>query len=82
MRGFLGMIYPIAGEKRPNAYFNSWPSRSLMINSFWGLDKAEALPPNYVQTGPLTKSSDSLIENFKEKDMDLYLWMNKAYEDN
>jgi hypothetical protein len=76
------MMYPIAKEKRTLAYKYSWSSRSIMINSFWGLDKAEALPPNYVQTGPLTKSSDSLIENFKEKDMDLYLWMNKAYEDN
>jgi len=62
------MMYPIAKEKRTLAYKYSWSSRSIMIN--------------YVQTGPLTKSSDSLIENFKEKDMDLYLWMNKAYEDN
>jgi hypothetical protein len=76
------MLTPFAVEKRPLAYYNSWPTRSFLINSFWGLDQAEAISPNFIHTGPLTKSSDSCIEDFKQKDMDLYLWMNKAQDQN
>lgn len=49
-----------------------------MINSFWGLDKAQSLPPNYVLTGPLTKSPENLVQSLKEKDLDLYQWLEEA----
>jgi len=49
-----------------------------LINSFWGLDTAESVPPNYIHTGPLSKAPEKLMEDFLKKDPDLYEWMNKA----
>ena len=68
-------------EKRIYDYVNGFGRRSVLINSFWGLDKAESLPPNFVHTGPLTKPPGSLMEDFKKKDIDLFEWMNKAQQE-
>lgn len=63
-------------------YFRSWVERPLLINSFWGLDRAQSLPPNYFLTGPLSKPSHKLMDDFERKDPDLLKWMDKALEDN
>lgn len=82
MRGFLRMVVPHAAlEKREAEYINSFHRRSCLINSFWGLDPAESVPPNFVHTGPLSRPAETLMEDFKTKDNDLLEWMNKALED-
>ena len=67
--------------KRTVDYWRSFATRTVLINSFWGLDQAEAISPNFVHTGPLDKPPGELMEDFKRKDMELYEWMNKALED-
>jgi hypothetical protein len=71
-------MIPHAGEPHVIDYIYSFGRRSVLINSFWGLDKGEALPPNYVLTGPMGKNPADLMEDFKKKDMSLFEWMNKA----
>lgn len=65
-------------EKRISDYILSFNERSVLINSFWGLDKSESISPNFVHTGPLTKPPETLMEDFKRKDSDLLEWMDKA----
>ena len=38
------------------------------------------MPPNIVVTGPLIKSSDVLMEEFKQKDPKLFEWMEDALQ--
>ena len=76
------MVVPYAAlEKREALYIKSFHKRSCLINSFWGLDPAESVPPNFVHTGPLSRPAETLMEDFKTKDNDLFEWMNKALED-
>ena len=60
---------------------NSFNKRTILLNSFWGLEKAQAFPPNYVVTGPLYKPQGDLLPILNEKDETLFNWMNKAVED-
>ena len=61
-------------------FYKRHNERSVIINSFWGIEKCESVPPNIVFTGPLVKPSESLMEDFEKKDKDLFEWMNKAYD--
>lgn len=60
------------------AYYESFPKRLLLINSFWGLDKAMAVPPNWIPTGPLFRPPADLLPILKEKNEELFNWMNEA----
>jgi hypothetical protein len=53
----------------------------VLINSFWGFEKAMELPPNYVMTGPLMKPAGDLLPILEEKDQGLFEWLNKAEKD-
>ena len=68
-------------EKRNVEWDRISNRRAVLVNSFWGLDKGESIPPNFVMTGPMSKPPDQAIEDFKEKDNDLFEWMNKAQEE-
>lgn len=60
-------------------------SRRILINSFWGIDPAAALPPNMTLTGPLAKPKSvdpkENEENLLKKDKSCYDFMTKALKD-
>ena len=51
----------------------------VILNTFWGLEKPQSLPPNFVVTGPLFTPSDSLLPQLIEKDKALYDWLEAAH---
>ena len=52
------------------------PNNNLAIlSTFWGLEKPQALPPNFVVVGPLYTPPDKLLPNLIEKDKGLYEWL-------
>lgn len=64
-------------------YFLSWNSkRMVLINSFWGLDQAFTIPPNYVLTGPLSLPQGQLLSDLETKHPDLFKWLEEARESN
>ena len=52
----------------------------VILNTFWGLEKAIALPPNFVVTGPLFTPPDKCLPVLMEKDRELYDWLQKAHD--
>ena len=42
-------------------------NRIVLVNSFFGFEKACALPPNVNLTGPLVQPSPQLLEDLSEK---------------
>jgi hypothetical protein len=42
-------------------YNKKLPSRIHLMNSFWGFDTAQPLPPNIILTGPLMKEDGDLL---------------------
>ena len=51
-----------------------------MFNSFFGLEKPVCLPPNFKLIGSLDKEPSDLIESLKQKDMNLYNWLEDALD--
>lgn len=43
----------------------------MIVNSYFGLDKPVALPPNVTLTGPLVKMDDSLLTDLAKKAPDI-----------
>ena len=43
-------------------------SRLMIMNTFWGLDRPQALPPNMILTGPISRPVSNLLESLKTKD--------------
>jgi len=39
----------------------SYNKRAVLFNSFWGLDEAHSIPPNYTLTGPLCPPQEDLL---------------------
>ena len=68
--------------KKAGEFNNSFNRRTVVINSFFGLEKPIAMPPNFVVTGPLTKPQGDLLSILKQKDEALFDWMNAAETDN
>ena len=46
-------------------------SRLMIMNTFWGLDRPQALPPNYILTGPISRPFGNLTEALKTKDPEI-----------
>lgn len=46
-----------------------------MYASFWGFEKAQAIPPNIVLTGPCMKPAVDYMKVLEEKDKSLFDWM-------
>ena len=56
--------------------YQSLLKRVCLVNTFFGLDDAQNLPPNFVVTGPLTKRAELLYPNgLQAKDDKLFSWM-------
>lgn len=53
-----------------------------MINSYFGLEKPLCLPPNFKLIGNINKEPTQLVEALKQKDMDLYNWLEDAVTKN
>jgi len=53
-----------------------------MYASFWGFERAQAVPPNVVLIGPCLKPASDYLKDLEAKDKELFDWMNKAKEDN
>ena len=53
-----------------------WNKRTIMYNSFFGFEKAQAIPPNVVLTGPVSKPASDLLRVLEQKDNTLFEWMN------
>ena len=52
--------------------------RVCCFNSFWGLERAQCIPPNFKLVGSLNKPQNALIERLIEKDKVLYDWLEEA----
>ena len=52
------------------------------MNTYWGLDKPQALPPNFVVTGPISKPIENLLGQLKIKDLELSDWLDEAHAQN
>jgi hypothetical protein len=63
-------------------YFLSLNSRVVLFNSFFGLDAAVSLPPNYVMTGPMSSPQNDLLEKLGSKDGELLIWLDEAQSNN
>ena len=63
-------------------YFLSLNSRVVLFNSFFGLDPAISLPPNYIMTGPMSSPQNDLVEKLKSKDEELSNWLDEAQSNN
>jgi UDP:flavonoid glycosyltransferase YjiC (YdhE family) len=57
----------------------SLTKRVVLINSFWGFDKHQLMPPNLVMTGPLVKHASELQVTLEMKDPKLKAWMDNAH---
>ena len=69
-------------DKEVHDYHYSWNTRVMLFHSFWGLDKACSIPPNYIMVGPLSLPQEDLVQILEKKDPDLFKWMNEAQENN
>lgn len=49
-----------------------------MFHSFFGLEKPVCLPPNVKLIGSIFNESSNMIKSLKEKDMNLYNWLEDA----
>lgn len=67
--------------KASKEYTKSFQKRSVLLNTFWGLEKAVPLTPNYTVTGPLFKPHGDLLADLEKKDPELLAWLNKAEAD-
>ena len=60
---------------------NTQNSHLVICNTFWGLEQPQALPPNFVVSGPLYTAQENLIPQLIEKDKELYDWLQKTLDD-
>lgn len=67
-------------EKKYIEYWHKFNERTCLVNSFYGLEKAMAAPPNYVYTGPLSPPQENLMVILQQKDEALFNWLNEAQE--
>lgn len=64
-------------------YFSTWSEkRTLLFNSFWGLERPICLPPNVQLIGPLSHPQERLVEDLRAKDQELYDWLEEALAQN
>jgi hypothetical protein len=64
-------------------YFATWSEkRTLLFNSFWGLERPICLPPNVQLIGPLSHPPEKLVEELKAKDPELFEWLEEALQKN
>jgi hypothetical protein len=54
----------------------SYNQRIVICATFFGLEESEAIPPNFVMTGPFSDPPTDLLPILKEKDEKLYDWLN------
>lgn len=59
-------------------YFHKFNSHVILVNSFWGFERALCAPPNYILTGPLSKPQESL--DLGAKDPELLSFLDEALE--
>lgn len=77
LRAFVGWITnkvaKYSKECNNSQYDNIW-----MVDSFWGMDKPVCLPPNILLVGPLTDHQTNYTETLKQKDPELFNWLEDA----
>ena len=73
-------LYKSDEMKEAKKFNSSFNKRTVLVNSFFGLENPIAMPPNFVITGPLYKQPGDLRAILKEKDEKLYNWMEEALE--
>lgn len=59
-------------------YAEHFNNRVVLSNSFFGLEKARALPPNVHLTGPLVQPQGNLLRDLEVKHNKLFLWLEEA----
>ena len=59
-------------------YNRSFSNRVVLVNSFFGLEKPACFPPNIFMMGAMIKSQQELLVQFKERNLDLYNWVEDA----
>ena len=64
--------------KTQHKYFDGLNERCVLLNTFWGYERAQCLPPNFVVTGPLFKTRGNVATSLAEKDKELHKWLNQA----
>ena len=69
-------------SKRQRTFARTMQSRLILMNTFWGFDKPQALPPNFILTGPISKPVENLLELLKIKDIELSDWLDEAHAQN
>lgn len=60
------------------SFYKSMTGRVCCFNSFWGIEKATCLPPNFRLVGSLNKPQNALLDRLMEKDKVLYDWLEEA----
>lgn len=65
-------------SKKQRKYTRGMQERLIFLNTFWGLDKPQALPPNMIVTGPISKPVTNLLEQLKTKDPKLSEFLDEA----
>ena len=64
-------------------FYKSQIKRTILCNSFYGLDRAIHMPPNVYLTGPhLTKENEELVVRLQYLDSELADWLNEALQKN
>lgn len=66
-------------------FLKTLSGRPILMNTFWGFDSPQALPPNFVVTGPISKKQSAktlpeIEEAIKAKDPELLEWMMSSEE--
>ena len=80
MACFVRIFYKIAKNPERQEFWYNLTKRTVLFNTFTGLDPAYSLPPNFVLTGPLSLPQDNLLELLGTKDPELKAWLDEALE--
>ena len=58
---------------------SGYPKRVSICTTFWGFERPQHLPPNFILTGPtLRENTSDFVKRLEEKDPDLYKWLEDA----
>jgi hypothetical protein len=56
--------------------------RTILFNSFWGIEKPISLPPTMHHIGPISPPTSNMLTKLKEKDPALFKWLEDAKSKN
>ena len=78
----MALKYYLVRPAGHDEFMRRFNLNTTMYQSFWGFEKAQALPPNIILTGPVSKPASDMLKALEEKDKTLFDWMNAAQADN